>query len=360
MSEKALAKVDHVFNEEERNLIRKTYGPNLTETEFALFIYTAAKVGLNPLKKQIYAVKRKTWNPDTRQYEERMTIQTGIDGFRAVSARNQNTIPGKEPSFRYTGQKTKDNPAGLESATAYIKVFGKDNQYHEVGVTARWDEYVPLNKDGIPQAMWKKMPHIMLSKCAEALLHRKCNPEDLSGIYTTEEMAQADNNVIETTAIEDDDKPVLEERTEERKSLSHGDKDLSDEERSGATGLESDEIAAPLDKVIEIEGDPVETTAGPGIQGRLMATFGLEKNIQTVKKEIPGAKVVSKKRVGKFGFLDEIAELKEALGDNKLYYEILSTVGNGSFTHANEITDRDQQVAFWKALKGAVRSKEGE
>jgi hypothetical protein len=65
---------------------------------------------------------------------------------------------------------------------------------------ARWDSYV-VTKDEwkggaktgnkVVSDMWAKMPDLMLGKVAEMLALRKAFPQDLSGLYSTEEMQQA-------------------------------------------------------------------------------------------------------------------------------------------------------------------------
>lgn len=167
------------------DLIKRTVAKNATDDEFQLFLYTAKRMGLDPLAKQIHAVKR--WsNADNREV---MSIQTGIDGYRLIADRTGNYAPGKANSYEY------DENGKVISATAYAMKFVR-GAWMETSATAHMSEYAQTKKDGSFTAMWASKPHIMLGKCAEALALRRAFPAELSGVYTDDEMAQADNESV--------------------------------------------------------------------------------------------------------------------------------------------------------------------
>lgn len=182
------------WTEKQKELIKSTVANGTDDDEFKLFLYVAKQRGLDPLLRQIHAVMR--W--DSMKKREAMAIQVGIDGYRLIAARTGRYCPGSRTEFE-----TKQSPPGtmgqLLSATAFVKVLIPDgqggHQWTEVSETAYFDEYCARKKDGKPNHMWANKPRIMLAKCAEALVLRKAFPAELSGLYTNEEMQQADNSV---------------------------------------------------------------------------------------------------------------------------------------------------------------------
>jgi len=172
------------ISREQIDLIKATVARGATDNELKLFLYTANRTQLDPLTKQIHFIKRRVYNSRTKQYDEVGTIQTGIDGYRVVAARNG--LAGIEDAIFDSEENNHPNKA---TVTVYRSVGGERVPFT---ASARWKEYAQTDKDGNPVAMWKKMPYLMLAKVAEALALRKAFPNDLSGLYTNEEMAQAD------------------------------------------------------------------------------------------------------------------------------------------------------------------------
>jgi len=190
------------WSREDVELIKNTVARGATDTELKLFLMVAKRSGLDPFSKQIHFVKRKVWNATKRAYEEVGTIQTGIDGYRAIGEQT-GTLAGIDDA-QFDSEEG-DHP---KKATVTVYRFLKGER---VGFTAsaRWTEYAALDREGNPAAMWKKMPYLMLAKCAEALALRKAFPNDLSGLYTNEEMQQAERPTLagegyDTSAVEDD------------------------------------------------------------------------------------------------------------------------------------------------------------
>lgn len=168
-------------------LLKDTFCKGSTDQEFMLFIHACERTKLDPFMRQIHAVKR--W--DSTLKRESMTIQTGIDGYRLIAERTGCYSPGREPSYTY------DPNGNLESATVYVKKMTKDGTWHEVAATAFFDEYCQRNRENKPIGMWQKMARNQLAKCAETLCLRKAFPAELSGIYTREEMEQAEVATVE-------------------------------------------------------------------------------------------------------------------------------------------------------------------
>lgn len=181
------------LSNEQIALVKRTFAAGTTDDEFALFMTTASRLGLDVFSKQIYAIKRPTWDSSARQMVDKMTIQVGIDGFRAVADRTGHLDGHDGPYWCGTDGVWKDVWLDKEPpAAAKVLVYRKGASRPFAGV-ATYDSYVQTNKDGKANRTWSQMPDVMLAKCAEALALRKAFPSQLSGVYAPEEMGQAYN-----------------------------------------------------------------------------------------------------------------------------------------------------------------------
>jgi phage recombination protein Bet len=216
-------------------LVKRTAAKDCNTDEFDEFVAVAKELNLNPLRKQIYAFVFNKEEPKKRN----MVIVVGIDGMRSISARTGLYRPdSKAPRWTYD-PKAEDpdrNPLGLVSCEVSIFIGhklkdadgGETIEWNEVPGIAYWDEFAPIVKigdeddyelvetgetwpdSGKPKKRrklragaqvrlqlapgkdgWRKSGRHMLAKCAEAIAHRKANPEPLARVYADEEIDRA-------------------------------------------------------------------------------------------------------------------------------------------------------------------------
>lgn len=139
------------------------------------------RTGLDPIARQIYAICRKG----------RWGIQVSIDGARLIAERS-GKYAGQTP-VEWTADGITWTQVWLDQkppAAARVGVHRSDFKEPLYAVA----NFAAYNAGG---PMWSKMPALMIGKCAEMLALRKAFPQDLSGLYSREEMDQADTPRVE-------------------------------------------------------------------------------------------------------------------------------------------------------------------
>lgn len=177
---------------EQIELIKDTIAKGATDEELRHFVAVCERLGLDPFAKQIYLVKRY----DNKLGRNVATPQVSIDGFRVVAER----------TGQYRGQ-TAPEWCGYDGVWRDVWLDDEPPQAARVGIwrennreplfrPARLSSFVQMY-NGHPAPLWRTMPEVMLLKCAEAQALRAAFPNHLGGIYTTDEMGQADNGAPE-------------------------------------------------------------------------------------------------------------------------------------------------------------------
>ena len=174
-------------------LVSRTVAIGADLQELAVFLHSCRALGLDPLLRQAYWIRR----------AGKGALQVGIDGFRAI-AEASGVYAGAEP-IEYRGQlewayagKTLIVP---ELARAIVwKIVGA----HKSPFTgeAFWTEFVPATEK--EQHMWARMPRHMLGKVAEAQALRRAFPAQLGAVTVT---ADVDADAPHIDVAEKPDEP---------------------------------------------------------------------------------------------------------------------------------------------------------
>lgn len=211
-----------VITDEQWALVKRTLmdtdSVKFSDDEFKLFVNQAKRTGLDPFTRQIYATKT----------GGKMTVQATIDGLRLIAQR----------SGEYQGQ---TRPIWFDDEGKEYRVWPKKKGYPyacEVGVykagfkeplygMAIFEEYVAKHKDYKTNEikvgyMWQKMPALMIAKVAEALALRKAFPNDLSGLYSSEEIPQTEDQNLREVSNEVEQKGSISKSSNYQAATNNG------------------------------------------------------------------------------------------------------------------------------------------
>lgn len=150
--------------------LRQTVAMGLTDPEMFLFAEHCKGTGLNPFKKEVWAIKA----------GGRLQIMTGINGYWQIANRHPQFDGAETGMIDANGEFVKSVPDN-SFVGAWCRVHRKDRKIPMEG-----EAFLVDYKKNTP--IWSQTPRIMIKKVAESIALRKAFPQELNGTYTEEEM----------------------------------------------------------------------------------------------------------------------------------------------------------------------------
>jgi phage recombination protein Bet len=203
-------------------VVRNTIFKNATNEELALFFHICKSNNVSPLDRLLFP---SVYNDAAGN--RTVVVVTSIDLMRSRSVDTQLDDGMDEPEYSTETISFQDanKTEFIVPEWCKVRVYKKGVDRPYIGV-ARWKEFYPGEKRG---HMWRKMPMVMLAKCAEAQARRLAFPKELAKLYEESEMMQA----TEMMALPPSDKAGVKPPTAAPEApADNGDSDLpSDEER---------------------------------------------------------------------------------------------------------------------------------
>lgn len=160
----------------------QSMGNKLPAKQQTQFLEMSQAFGLNPFKREIYAVG----------YGENWNIITGYEVY-LKRAERIGKLDGWEATVEGSG----------ENMTATVTIWRKDWKM-PFKHTVLFSEVCQKTKDGKLNSVWSKMPSFMCRKVAIAQAFRLCFPDEFGGMpYTADEMPSEDDmkNITPTSEL---------------------------------------------------------------------------------------------------------------------------------------------------------------
>jgi phage recombination protein Bet len=172
---RASAPAPTAYSDADLEALKSTVAKDCSEPQFKVFMGACRRLGLDPFARQITPIVQ----------GGRMTPQITIDGFRLIAQRTGQYAGQLGPQWCGPDGEWKDVwLSDKPPAAARVAVLRRDFAEPMWGV-ARFASY---RKGGT----WDTMPDVMIAKVAESLALRKAFPQELSGVYSDDEMGTAE------------------------------------------------------------------------------------------------------------------------------------------------------------------------